>query len=42
MQLALAAGSPVYRGYLANIDSSWGVIEAAVDDRTPGERGLEV
>ena len=42
LQLALTAGSPIYRGYLANVDCRWDVIAAAVDDRTPGERGLEV
>ncbi|XP_041360661.1 glutamate--cysteine ligase catalytic subunit-like isoform X2 [Gigantopelta aegis] len=39
--LALSAASPVYRGYLADIDSRWTVIAQSVDDRTPQERGLE-
>lgn len=38
----LTAGSPIYRGYLSNVDCRWDVIAAAVDDRTPGERGMEV
>ena len=28
-----------YRGYLADVDCRWNVISAAVDDRTPQERG---
>ena len=38
----MTAGSPIFRGYLADVDCRWDVIAAAVDDRTPGERGLEV
>ena len=41
-QLALTAGSPIYRGYLSDVDCRWDVIAASLDDRTPGERGLEV
>ncbi|KAJ2783853.1 glutamate--cysteine ligase [Coemansia javaensis] len=37
--MALSASSPVFRGYLADIDCRWNVIAAAVDDRTPEERG---
>lgn len=37
--LALTAASPAYRGYLADVDCRWNVISAAVDDRTPQERG---
>lgn len=41
-QLALSASSPIWRGYLADIDCRWNTICAMVDDRTPEERGLEV
>ncbi|KAK0545062.1 glutamate--cysteine ligase [Tilletia horrida] len=40
IMLALTAASPAYRGYLADVDCRWNVISAAVDDRTPAERGL--
>ncbi|XP_014673812.1 PREDICTED: glutamate--cysteine ligase catalytic subunit-like [Priapulus caudatus] len=39
--LALSAASPVYRGYLSDVDCRWDVIAASVDDRTRGERSLE-
>lgn len=38
--LALSAGSPIFRGFLADVDCRWNVISGSVDDRTPGERGL--
>jgi glutamate--cysteine ligase catalytic subunit len=41
-QLALTAASPLYRGYVADVDCRWNVIAASVDDRTPEERGLKV
>jgi glutamate--cysteine ligase catalytic subunit len=41
IMLALTAASPIYRGYLSDIDVRWGVIAASVDDRTPEERGLK-
>ncbi|KAH9508373.1 hypothetical protein Btru_050936 [Bulinus truncatus] len=41
IMLALSASSPVYRGYLSDIDTRWPVIAASVDDRTREERGLE-
>lgn len=41
LMLALTAASPIYRGYLADVDCRWNVISAAVDDRTREERGLE-
>ncbi|XP_053595167.1 glutamate--cysteine ligase isoform X2 [Microplitis demolitor] len=41
IMLALTAASPVYRGYLADIDSRWFVVSNSVDCRTKGERGLE-
>ncbi|KAK0533780.1 glutamate--cysteine ligase [Tilletia horrida] len=40
LMLALTAAGPAYRGYLADVDCRWNVISAAVDDRTPAERGL--
>lgn len=42
VQLALTAGSPAYRGYLADVDCRWNVIAGSVDDRTEEERGLKV
>ncbi|OAX39118.1 GCS-domain-containing protein [Rhizopogon vinicolor AM-OR11-026] len=41
IMLALTAASPVWRGYLADVDCRWNVIAGSVDDRTPGERGLK-
>ncbi|KAL7415490.1 glutamate-cysteine ligase catalytic subunit [Mrakia frigida] len=41
IMLAMSAASPAYRGYLADVDCRWNVIAGSVDDRTPGERGLE-
>jgi glutamate--cysteine ligase catalytic subunit len=38
--LALTASSPVWRGYLSNIDARWDVLSASVDDRTDEELGL--
>jgi glutamate--cysteine ligase catalytic subunit len=40
-QLALTAASPVWRGYLADVDCRWNVIAGSVDDRTEEERGLK-
>lgn len=37
--LALTAATPVLRGRLVDTDTRWSVISAAVDDRTPLERG---
>lgn len=37
--LAVSAASPTFRGYLGDVDARWNVISAAVDDRTPVERG---
>ena len=39
IMLALSAASPVYRGYLSDIDVRWTVIAQSVDDRTDEERG---
>lgn len=39
-QLALSAASPVYRGFLTDVDCRWNVIAASVDCRTQEERGL--
>ncbi|XP_012941987.1 glutamate--cysteine ligase catalytic subunit [Aplysia californica] len=41
IMLALSASSPIYRGYLSDIDTRWPVIAQSVDDRTREERGLE-
>lgn len=38
--LALSAATPIFRGYLADVDSRWDIISASVDDRTAEERGL--
>lgn len=38
--LALSAATPIYRGYLSDVDSRWDVISTSVDDRTAEERGL--
>eukprot|EP00163_Fabomonas_tropica_P020853 TRINITY_DN36761_c0_g1_i1.p1 TRINITY_DN36761_c0_g1~~TRINITY_DN36761_c0_g1_i1.p1 ORF type:complete len:692 (-),score=111.14 TRINITY_DN36761_c0_g1_i1:95-2089(-) len=37
--LALTAATPIFRGYLGDIDCRWSSIAASVDDRTPVERG---
>ncbi|CAO3666245.1 unnamed protein product [Rhizopus stolonifer] len=37
--MALSANSPIYRGYLADVDTRWNVISSSVDDRTLEERG---
>ena len=42
LQLALSAASPLWRGYIADVDCRWNVIAGSVDDRTPEERGLKV
>ncbi|CAF0782918.1 unnamed protein product [Adineta ricciae] len=39
--LALSATSPIWRGYLTEIDCRWNVLCAMVDDRTAEERGFE-
>ncbi|KAI9481397.1 MAG: glutamate-cysteine ligase-domain-containing protein [Benjaminiella poitrasii] len=39
LMMALSANSPIYRGYLADVDARWNVISSSVDDRTPEERG---
>jgi len=40
--LAISAASPIWRGYLAEIDCRWNVLCAMSDDRTAEERGFEV
>lgn len=42
LQLALTAASPLWRGYVADVDCRWDVVAASVDDRTEEERGLKV
>jgi glutamate--cysteine ligase catalytic subunit len=39
--LALTAGSPVFKGKLADIDTRWQVIADSVDCRTVEERDIE-
>jgi len=39
--LALTAASPLWRGYIADVDARWNVVAASVDDRTEEERGLK-
>ena len=39
IMLALTASSPMFRGYLADVDCRWDVIAAAVDCRNKEERG---
>ncbi|KAL7752335.1 glutamate--cysteine ligase [Sorochytrium milnesiophthora] len=39
--MALSASSPIYRGYLADVDCRWNVISSSVDDRNKCERGEE-
>ena len=41
-QLALSGASPIYRGYLTDVDCRWNLIAGSVDDRTEEERGLRV
>ena len=42
IMLALSAATPIFKGFLADVDCRWNVISAAVDDRTEEERGLKV
>ena len=42
LKLALTAASPLWRGYIADVDCRWDVVAASVDDRTEEERGLKV
>jgi glutamate--cysteine ligase catalytic subunit len=37
--LALSASSPIWRGYLSDIECRWQVISQSLDDRTPEEKG---
>lgn len=37
--LAMSASSPIWRGYLSDIDCRWQVISQSLDDRTPEEKG---
>ncbi|KAI1725863.1 glutamate-cysteine ligase domain-containing protein [Ditylenchus destructor] len=38
--LALSAATPMFRSYLSEVDSRWGVFSECADDRTAEERGL--
>lgn len=42
VQLAITACSPVWRGFLADVDCRWNTIADTMDDRTEEERGLKV
>lgn len=42
IMLALTAATPIFKGFLADVDVRWNVISGAVDDRTEEERGLKV
>eukprot|EP00158_Paraphelidium_tribonemae_P004870 Partr_v1_DN27023_c0_g1_i2_m29230 putative Glutamate--cysteine ligase len=39
IMLALTAASPIFRGYLADVDCRWDIISRSVDDRTAEELG---
>src|SRR3989338_8380454 len=39
LMLALTASTPIYRGYLSDIDARWTVISQSCDDRTDEEKG---
>jgi len=38
--LALSAASPIWRGFVSDVDCRWNVISGSVDDRTDEEMGL--
>ncbi|EGG07347.1 uncharacterized protein MELLADRAFT_74707 [Melampsora larici-populina 98AG31] len=40
IMLALSAASPIYKGFLTDVDCRWSVISGAVDDRNQAERFL--
>lgn len=40
IMLALTAATPIFRGYLADVDCRWDIISKSVDDRTEEERGI--
>lgn len=40
IMLALTASTPIFRGYLSEVDARWDVISASVDDRSAAERGM--
>lgn len=39
IMLALTAGTPIFKGRLADVDARWDIIAGSVDDRTPAEMG---
>lgn len=41
IMLALTAATPIFKGFLADVDVRWNVISQAVDDRTDEEKGLK-
>ena len=42
LQMAISAATPVFRGYLGDVDCRWNIISGSVDDRTEEERGIKV
>lgn len=38
--MSMTASTPIYRGYLSDVDCRWDAISASVDDRTDCERGV--
>ncbi|KAF0488248.1 GCS-domain-containing protein [Gigaspora margarita] len=41
IMMALTAATPIWRGYLSDMDSRWLALVESTDDRTKEERGLE-
>ena len=41
IMLSLTAATPIFRGFLSDVDCRWDIISASVDCRTKQERGLE-
>jgi glutamate--cysteine ligase catalytic subunit len=39
--LALTAGSPIFKGKLANVDTRWEIISASLDCRNAEERNIK-
>jgi glutamate--cysteine ligase catalytic subunit len=41
IMMALSAATPIFKGFLSDVDCRWNVIVGAVDDRTESERNPE-
>lgn len=41
VMMAISAATPVFRGYLGDVDCRWNIISGSVDDRTEEERGIK-